>query len=171
MRELPYGLRWIHGLVLVAALVLIAATATVLASHDEDCLKSKGMASCVQTFAAELNQAVDLSMRSKGVAADQATKVVPLLDTGLGSTSPARATIGAAQVIGPAAAVERVRAVALYPGGSFGGSTAFRSRVFVPTDTVEPWKKLSRIAGVGVSAIIVVKGCNAWPDSPPDGCR
>ena len=151
--------------------MLAAATTIVFASHDEECVNSKGIAPCVQTFAAELNQALDVGMRQRGVSTEETTKVVPILDVGMGQTNPARATIGAAQVAGPAASVDKVRAVAVYPGGSFGGSTAFRSRVLVPTDTMKPWKQMSRVVGVGVSAILVVKGCNAWPDSPPDGCR
>lgn len=156
---------------LIFALMFAAAITTVFAHHDEECVKDKGIAPCVQTFAAELNQALDVGMRTKGLATQETTKVVPILDVGAGVTNPARATIGAAQVAGPAAAVDKVRAVAVYAGGGIGGGTSFRSRVLVPTDTMEPWKRMSRVVGVGVSAIIVAKGCNAWPDPPPDGCR
>ena len=55
---------------------------------------------------------------------------------------------------GPKRAVERVQAVAALDANF---QDVWQIRALVPVDSLEPWKRLRRVVGVGVSAIIDVR--------------
>jgi hypothetical protein len=57
-------------------------------------------------------------------------------------------------VAGPRAAVQKVEAVAALDANYQG---VFQVRALIPVDSLEPWKGLRRVVGVGVSAIIDLK--------------
>ena len=81
------------------------------------------------------------------------TKVVPILSVGVGiiSSNPG-SYIGAAQVQGPVAAVNRVQAVAQIEGSFLG---AVRLKGLVPVDNLNPLAgDLHRVYGVGVTALV-----------------
>ena len=82
-----------------------------------------------------------------GVGTDYATKVVPIITIGTGGY------VGAAQVTGETALVDRTEAV-LQLEGDFSGQ--FRIKALIPIDSKNP-VNFSRVQGVGVSAMIDVR--------------
>lgn len=154
---------------LILAIAVLAATTTVYAVHYGEFFKTNGIAAGITKYGSELNQRLDDEMRDRGIPTQETTKVVPLVDIDIGRDIDAkRANIGVAQVAGPADAVKKVQAVASYNRGA---GVILPSRVLVPVDNLEPWKNLRRVVGVGVSVIVYVDECNAWPTLPRDGCR
>ncbi len=133
--------------------------ATVLAvgggvAHAQDILqliKVFGVGYAVRTFGPQINDFINSLLLSRDVETRQTTKVVPILSLSIGLDAPGRAAIGAAQVAGPRAAVQRVQAVAALDANYQG---VFQVRALIPVDSLEPWKQLRRVVGVGVSAII-----------------
>ncbi len=133
--------------------------ATVLAvgggvAHAQDILqliKVFGVGYAVRTFGPQINDFINSLLLSRDVETRQTTKVVPILSLSIGLNAPGRAAIGAAQVAGPRAAVQRVQAVAALDANYQG---VFQIRALIPVDSLEPWKQLRRVVGVGVSAII-----------------
>jgi hypothetical protein len=80
------------------------------------------------------------------------TKVVPIVSVGAGVGTPGGAYIGAVQVQGPKAALDKVQAVAQLEGSFM---NQIRLRALVPVDSLTPVPgKLHRIYGVGVTALI-----------------
>jgi len=141
------------GTVLLIAAVL-AATPVVVAQDLGGVIKTLGVGVAVKMFAPQLNGFINALMRAKDAETRQTTKVVPILSISIGIGAPGQATIGAAQVSGAKAAVDRVQAVAALDGNFQG---VFHVRALVPVDSLEPWKQLKRVPGVGVSAIIDLK--------------
>ena len=117
-------------------------------------VKVFGIGYAVRTFGPQINDFINSLLLSKDAATRQTTKVVPILSVSIGVSAPGRATIGAAQVAGPQAAVQRVQAVAALDANYQG---VFQIRVLIPVDSLEPWRSLRRVVGVGVSAIIDLK--------------
>jgi len=112
-----------------------------------DLLKIGGIALVVDRFGPEIDKAVD---DLQGFTPEQAamTKVVPIISAGSGTH------VGAAQVMGPAAQVSKVRAVAQVEGKALGGAIRIRALIPVSTTSVTD---IRRVDGVGVSAILDVK--------------
>jgi hypothetical protein len=138
---------------LVAAVVVAAAGV----AHAQDILqlvKVFGIGYAVRTFGPQINDFINSMLLSRDVATQQTTKVVPILSISIGLSAPGRAAIGAAQVAGPRAAVQKVEAVAALDANYQG---VFQIRALIPVDSLEPWKSLRRVVGVGVSAIIDLK--------------
>jgi len=107
-----------------------------------------GGGALVKTFAEPINSFINEVTLNKGVKNSYATKVVPIVSVGSG------VYIGAAQVSGPADAVERTKAVARLDV-SFQGK--FRVNILVPIDSENPLERFRRVQGVGVSAVIDLK--------------
>jgi hypothetical protein len=139
----------------LVAVVLAAALAVGGGvAHAQDILqiiKVFGVGYAVRTFGPQINDFINSLLLSRDVATQQTTKVVPILSISIGLNAPGRATIGAAQVAGPRAAVQRVQAVAALDANYQG---VFQIRALIPVDSLEPWRSLRRVVGVGVSAII-----------------
>ncbi len=136
------------ALVLFAALLAAASLAVAQLKIDiGDLLKIGGIALVVDRFGPEIDKAVD---DLQGFTPEQAamTKVVPILSAGSGTH------VGAAQVMGPASQVNKVRAVAQVEGKVFGGVVRIKALIPVSTTSVT---NIRRVDGVGVSAIIDVK--------------
>ncbi|HVK01951.1 MAG TPA: hypothetical protein VM490_00605, partial [Armatimonadaceae bacterium] len=82
----------------------------------------------------------------------ESTRVVPIVTIGRG------AYVGAVQVSGPKAQVDRVKAVAQVEAQTKIGNE-LRIRGLIPVDTTKPddVSSISRVKGVGVSAIIELR--------------
>jgi len=146
-----------QGRMLVAVLVmgaLLGGTAAVYAQDLGSVIKTLGVGAAVKMFAPQLNSFINSILRAKDAETKQTTKVVPILSISIGIGTPGQATIGAAQVAGSKSAVEKVQAVAALEGNFQG---VFHIKALVPVDSLEPWKRLRRVPGVGVSAIIDLK--------------
>lgn len=114
-------------------------------------LKGGGIGVLVKQFQRPINDAINKLTGSAGPGQDEATKVVPIVSIGQGGF------VGAVQVAGPQAQVNRVQAVGQVEGSIIGGQ--FRLKALIPIDTQKPsdLKSIRRVKGVGVSAIVDVK--------------
>ncbi len=140
--------------IVVAVVIMATLLAGGVAVNAQDVgsiVKTLGVGVAVKMFAPQLNGFINSLLRAKDAETKQTTKVVPILSLSIGIGAPGRATIGAAQVAGSRAAVEKVQAVASLDGNF---SNVFQVKALVPVDSLEPWKRLRRVPGVGVSAII-----------------
>jgi len=103
----------------------------------------------VTAVAKPLNAAINQLMLARGLANKDKTKVVPILT--LGSAQ----YIGAAQVSGPAGAIDAVKAVVAYKGSWNNG--VWTIDALVPVDTLNPVRGVKRVYGTGVDAIVNAK--------------
>ena len=139
----------------IAAVMMTAAMAVApLTVANADSFVNKVLTGAagiygVKLIAAPLNSFLDNLLLTNHIANEGKTKVVPILQTGTGTY------VGAAQVSGPAYAVDRVQAV---------GSLAFewnnnvwRGSILIPIDSLNPLKGFKRVYGVGVDAVINAK--------------
>ena len=110
-------------------------------------LKVGGVTVLVDKFGGQINDFLNKLLMKNGVGTDYATKVVPVLSIGTGKY------IGAVQVVGPTAQVDKVKAVGQLEG-SF--NDIARAKALIPLESVDI-THLSRVQGVGVSAIIDLK--------------
>jgi hypothetical protein len=116
-------------------------------------IKLFGIGYVVKTYGSQINDAINTLMLNNKAQNRDKTKVVPILSVGVGiiSNNPG-SYIGAAQVQGPAAAVNRVQAVAQIEGSFL---SAVRIKGLVPIDSLNPLAgNLHRVYGVGVTAIV-----------------
>ncbi len=132
-------------------LVLVVGGGVAYAQDILQIIKVFGVGYAVRTFGPQINDFINSLLLSRDVQTQQTTKVVPILSISIGLGAPGQATIGAAQVAGPQAAVQRVQAVAAIDANYQG---VFQIRALIPVDSLEPWRSLRRVVGVGVSAII-----------------
>lgn len=142
----------------IAALALVALLLGGAAgAYGQDVftiIKTVGIGAAVKAFAPQINTFINNLLQARDAETRETTKVVPILSISIGIGTPGRATIGAAQVAGPKAAVARVQAVAAIDANF---SQVWQIRALIPVDSLEPWKRLRRVVGVGVSAIIDVR--------------
>lgn len=116
-------------------------------------IKVFGIGYVVKTFGPQINDFINTLMLNNKAENKQKTKVVPILSVGVGivSSNPG-SYIGAAQVQGPVAAVNKVQAVAQIEGVFL---DAVRVKGLVPVDSLNPIPgNLHRVYGVGVTALI-----------------
>ncbi len=148
MRRKTLALK-VGALSLVVALsVAVTAPGRVAALDLGSVVKAGGIALLVTQFGGQLDKFINDVTGNKNLAPDQATKVVPILSLGSGTY------LGAAQVTGSRSQVEECKAVAQLEA-NFSGRT-FRVRPLVPVDSINV-TGVSRVKGVGVSAIIDVR--------------
>lgn len=134
----------------VAAAYLLGAGTRALPAQAFDLgsvLKLGGISYLVSRFGSEINTFINKLTLQKGLDTHYATKVVPILSLGSGSY------IGAVQVVGPKAQVDKVKAV-----GQLEGSFVKVARVkaMIPIDATSI-SNINRVEGVGVSAIVDFK--------------
>ena len=136
--------------IVAAALTAAMATAPLtMASADNTINKILTGAAgiyAVKVIAGPLNSFLDNLFLTNHMANEGKTKVVPILQTGTGTY------VGAAQVSGPAYAVDRVQAVGSLAFEWNGG--VWRGSLLVPIDSLNPLKGFKRVYGVGVDAVI-----------------
>ena len=142
------------ALVIVTAALSASLTATAYGQNVFSIIKTLGVGAAVKTFGPQINNFINDLLQNKGVAVRAQTKVVPVLSISIGLGNPSGAYIGAAQVSGPVAAVNKVEAVALLEADF---QTAFRIKAYVPVDNLQPWKAFRRVPGVGVSTIVDIR--------------
>lgn len=121
---------------------------TAFAVNLGDLIGVVGGGMLVSGFAGQINDFINTITLNKGVAVKDETKVVPIVSVGSGTS------IGAAQVAGIKADVEKVQAVAEV-AVSFMGRIGVR--ILVPIDSKNPLERFRRVQKVGVSAIIDYK--------------
>lgn len=137
--------------ILIAALLTGGVAARAAGQDIIGIIKTLGVAYAVRVFAPQINTFINDLLQNRGAAVRDQTKVVPILSIAIGVGNPGAAYVGAAQVSGPKAAVDRVEAVAVIEADF---QAAFRIRALVPVDNLKPWEALRRVPGVGVSSII-----------------
>lgn len=133
--------------VLLATLLMTIGSVSVAQAVDlGSVLEAFGIAYAVRIFSSQINSFVNTLLLQRGVEWEGATKVVPIISIGSG------AYVGAAQVVGPSSSVQRVAAVGQ---GELGISNQrIRLKTLIPLSTTNPTRGISRVGGVGVSAII-----------------
>lgn len=106
-----------------------------------------GIGYVVKVYGPTINKAINKLLAQNGVEWEGTTAVVPILSVGSGTA------IGAAQVAGPPELVKKVKAVAQIEArvGSF------RGKGLVPVGSTNVKKGLSRVEGVGLSALVDFK--------------
>ncbi len=147
--------RW-RRLVGVAVIVAAFTAGTVAPAVAQvsigSLIKLFGIGYVVKQFGPQINNAINTLMLNNKAANREMTKVVPILSVGIGVSAPGGAYIGAAQVQGPKASVDKVQAVAQIEGAF---SDAVRLRGLIPVDSLNPLPgNLHRVYGVGVSALV-----------------
>jgi len=111
----------------------------------DDILKGGAIGFGVMQFADELDKGINTLLQQKGIEVQGMTKVVPIIRVGTRGGGQA----GAAQVVGPAEQVQKVKAVAELE--LFAGS--LRGRALIPIDTKNPLKgQIKGVGGFGVNA-------------------
>lgn len=111
-------------------------------------VKVGGIGFLVDKYGDSINSAINSLMMKEGAGTNYATKVVPIVSIGDSGY------IGAAQVIGDANQVAKVKAVGQLEIGW--NDRLFRIKGLVPMDSMDP-TAFSRVQGVGVSAVIDVR--------------
>jgi hypothetical protein len=111
-------------------------------------IKVVGIGALVSKYDTQIDRAINDLMENNKAGTQAATKVVVIVSP-LGNKH-----IGAAQVVGPKAQVDKVKAVVQLETSFM--NKMFRIKGVVPADSTDP-TKFNRVEGVGVSAIIDVK--------------
>ena len=112
-------------------------------------LKGAAIGILVNQFGGQIDKFVNTLTGNKADGLRETTRVVPILTIGEG------AYVGAAQITGPKNKVDDVKALARVEGSTRIGNK-LRATALIPISTARPGKieSLSRVKGVGVSAII-----------------
>jgi hypothetical protein len=134
-------------LVLVFCLMVFLPTVASAAKLIGQLVKVFGIGYVVTQFGGQINSFINSLSGQHGVKWAGTTKVVPIISVGQGGY------IGAAQVQGPSDKVKTVKAV----GQVEARISSFRGRLLVPVNTINPTNNLTRVKGVGVSALIDFK--------------
>ncbi len=109
-----------------------------------DLVKIFGIGWVVKHFGGEINDFINNALKQREAAIEGHTKVVPILRVGTGTA------VGAAQVMGPKAQVDKVQAVAEVELNIAG---SLRARGLIPISTRDT-SSIKGVGGVGVSANI-----------------
>ncbi|MBW3624446.1 MAG: hypothetical protein KY468_13655 [Armatimonadetes bacterium] len=133
----------------MAATLALGALGAARAVDIGDAIKVFGIGWAVRQFGGQINGFLNTTLAQRNARIAESTKVVPIISLGNGGH------IGAAQVMGPQAQLRRVQAVG--QGELTVGGQEFRLKGLFPIDTLNPTKGVSRVQGVGVSAIIDFK--------------
>jgi len=134
--------------ILLAAAVL--SLAAVGATQVQQLLKVLGVGAVVQKFGPDINKAVNKLSNHKDTSTS-ITKVVPIISGGIGG----RTAIGAAQVMGKKADVDKVNAVAQIEQDILGKEVKIRA--MIPITSKDVIKDIRAVPGVGISGIVDLK--------------
>jgi hypothetical protein len=136
----------------LASAILLPATAAAIDLDLGEILrkgaKIVGIKAAVDEFGDEVNDGINKLVDNNDVATDAATKVVAIVSP-IGNKH-----VGAAQVVGPREAVERVGVVVQLETSFM--DKLFRAKVLIPVEGRDA-NDLKRVQGVGVSAVIDIK--------------
>lgn len=114
-----------------------------------DIVKVGGVGFVVDKFGSQINGFINKLTANKNLSTTEATDVVPIISFGGGGY------IGAVQVIGSKANVEKCKAVVQIEGNALFGKN-IRAKALVPVGS-KTTSNIKRIYGVGVSAIIDIR--------------
>jgi hypothetical protein len=114
----------------------------------DDAVKVGGVALAVDKFGGDINKTINKLMDNNDAKTNASTKVVIIVSP-IGNKH-----IGAAQVVGPKEAVDKVGAVAQLETSFM--DKMFRIKAMIPIEGQDA-TKLKRVEGVGVSAVIDIK--------------
>lgn len=114
----------------------------------EGAVKIGGVKLVVDKFGKDVNDFINKFMDNNDAGTDASTKVVTIISP-IGNKH-----IGAAQVVGPEAAVKKVGAVVQLETSFM--DKLFRIKVLVPIEGTDA-TDINRVAGVGVSAVLDIK--------------
>jgi hypothetical protein len=142
-------------LVAAAALggMVIGQASPVQAQLDK-ILKGGAIIFVVDRFSGQIDRFVNQITGNRTNNVEESTRVVPILTVGRGTYA------GAVQVTGPKSLVDQVKAVAQVEGSTKAiANNEIRVRGLIPIATRQPndLSSLSRVKGVGVSALIDVR--------------
>jgi uncharacterized protein YwlG (UPF0340 family) len=130
------------------SVVILSLCGIAAGAQLEGILKGGGIAFLVSKFGKDINKAINDLTRTKGATTTYATKVVPILSVGQGTE------VGAAQIMGPNAAVNKVVACAQLETGV--KQIGVRVRALVPIAS-KNLTDIKRVPGVGISGLVDVK--------------
>jgi hypothetical protein len=136
-------------ILIAVAMVLTLAAVSGQAIKLGGIVKVAGIGFVVDKFGNQINSFVNKLTFNKDLGTTDTTKVVPILTIGSGGY------VGAAQVIGTKANVDKCQAVVQIEGNAVFGSK-IRAKALVPVNA-KSVKDIKRVQGVGISAIIDVK--------------
>jgi len=135
-------------IIAVVAAGVLLFTGVAMAVDLGDLIGVIGGGLVVGALGGQINDFINTVTFNRGVGTDEETKVIPIVSVGSGTS------IGAAQVAGPKAEVDKVKAVAEL-------SVSFMKRVgvrvLIPIDSTNPLERFRRVQKVGVSAVIDYK--------------
>jgi hypothetical protein len=132
----------------VTAVGALALTPPATAQLDQ-ILKGGAIVFVIDRFGGQINSAMNKIVGDPNREAGSKTKVVPIVSVGQGASA------GAAQVSGPARAVDTVKAVAQVEGNVRIGAS-LRLRALIPVSTKSA-TNIKRVYGVGVTGLIDTK--------------
>ncbi len=131
--------------------VIIGQTAPVQAQFG-DIFKGGAVILVVDKFSGQIDRFINTLTGNKTNNNTESTRVVPILTVGGGTYA------GAVQVSGPKSLVDQVKAVAQLQGTvKIGGRVTAKVLIPISTRGVSDPTKLSRVKGVGVSALVDLK--------------
>jgi hypothetical protein len=140
-------------LAIAIAASLFAAVPLTVAARGDSILNSvvKGAVGifAVQAIAGPLDHFINSVMLANNVGNRDKTKVVPIVTVGSATY------LGAAQVTGPASAIDQVKAVGEFAAQWNNG--VWQVRALVPVDNVDVLHGFKRVYGVGIDAVINAK--------------
>ena len=110
-------------------------------------IKTGGIAWMVDHYASDINTFINKLTDKYGVGTTYATKVVPIITVG------SKGYVGAAQVSGPQALVDKCQAALAIEGDFLNRS--FRIQTLIPIDSKDG-SSFHRVQGIGVSAKVDV---------------
>jgi hypothetical protein len=132
------------------AATLLAAVPFAMAARGDNVLNSvlKGTVGvlAVQAIAGPLDHFINSVMLSNNVPNHDKTKVVPIITVGSATY------VGAAQVTGPASAIDQTKAVGEFAAQWNNG--VWQVRALVPVDNINVLRGFKRVYGVGIDAVI-----------------
>ena len=114
----------------------------------EGAVKIGGVKLAIDEFGEEINDMINKVLDNNDASVDAATKVVPIISV-IGNKH-----VGAAQIVGPSEAVDKVGAVAQLETSFM--DKMFRIKAMVPVEG-EDVNDINRVKGVAVSAVIDIK--------------
>lgn len=144
------SLRKRNALLAVCAIGAGALALTPPATAQLDrILKGAAIVVVIDKFGGQINSAMNKLVGNPNREAGSKTKVVPIVSVGQGVSA------GAAQVSGPARAVDAVKAVAQVEGNVRIGAS-LRLRALIPVSTKSA-TNIKRVYGVGVTGLVDTK--------------
>lgn len=120
------------GILVLAIVTAGAAELAMLQGSAGPVLKVVGIGAVVKKFGPQINTFINKLMRDNNAENKEMTKVVPIVSVSIGINTSGSAAIGAAQVQGPQAALDKVQAVAQIEG-TF--SDQVRVKALIPVDS------------------------------------